>query len=379
MIAEQFQERIRNRPKLPPVVDETKTQDVLKWAAGGFAALVALLAFFGVKEGVLARVVHQNSIAAVAVLVLVGFGALLALAAPLAKAEAQMPWAALLLVALLLLVFTEWVSGNVPNPLSQQLDGVKWIAIVITVLVAFCCLVFRTTLSLGFGLAVLAVCSTNSGLYAAAKVAILDDLAGGAVSVGATFTQSEHALTLTADATGQASYGPTRLAVRALDDDGKPLPSPGGATFLPDQAGVLKGSVSVIVPSAARTIVVLTCHQGDAGGPPCTPSDEQVHLVVPGPAARLGSVITATADGDLSYTVSGSGLQSLASVEVEVGPAGGPPISRSHATPSTGGELSVTGTVKIPTPAQPIIVSVRRCALDGACDAARELARYQSR
>lgn len=378
-MTETLRKRIRNRPTLPRLVDETKIQDILKWAAGGFAALVALLTFFGVKDGVLARVVHQNPIAAIAVLVLVGFGTLLTLAAPIADPKAQLLWAVALFVGMVILVTTELVTGNVSSPWADKLNGLRWAAIIITLALALACLVLRTTLSLGLGLAALAVTSTSAGLYAAAKVAILDDLAGGAVSVVGTFAQSEGALKLTVEATGQASYGPTRLAIAAADADGKPLASPGSAILLPDQAGVLKGSVTVFVPNSARSVVVLACHQSDASGPACTPSDEQVHLVVPGQPARLGAVLTTTAGGGLSYVVSGSGLQSLSAVVVEIGPPGAPPVFRSNVAPSIGGEVSLTGIVATTVPSQSLVVSARRCHLDGACDTAVELARYAPR
>jgi len=359
-----------------PEVNEGVSSDMLKWAAGGFTLLTGLLTFFGIKEGVLARVVHENQISAMGVLLLLGLGVLLGFAAPAMTGPKRVPVAWVLVVVTLLLWLTELLSKDMaieflPVPLWQVkllMTGVALAAFVVLVATGL-----RMPWSYAF--AVVAVCSVSSGLYVAAKISIMDNGAPGTASVTATFDKAESPGLLTIKVAGSAIYTPVQLVV----DDGQSTSSDppfGSATFAPDRAGALEGSTAVLVPLNASTVVVSTCQVDEkTTDGSCATWTDQVRLQVPRSAKRVAASFSSSDGAALTYSVDGYDVPRDATFKIIV--TSSTPVMRSEAsvTAKPDGTFGITGTVK-PTKGQTWTVSGSFCDAAGVCASPKPLATH---
>lgn len=85
----------------PPsgILDVEKLETAFKWTAAGFSTLVAILLFFGIKEGVLDQALRLNPEATLCVFILLGLGVVAALFSPaVGTAVAVRVWAVMVAI-----------------------------------------------------------------------------------------------------------------------------------------------------------------------------------------------------------------------------------------------------------------------------------------
>jgi hypothetical protein len=87
------------------LIDPTKLEGPLKWAAAGFTAIAAVLTFLGIKEGVLDQALRLNPAATLCVFLLIGFGVVAALFVPSVRATSRLRlWPVVLAIISMILI-----------------------------------------------------------------------------------------------------------------------------------------------------------------------------------------------------------------------------------------------------------------------------------
>jgi len=374
-----------------PEVDESSGSTLFTWAGGGFALLTGLLTFFGIKEGVLARVVHDNPLAAMGILLFLGLGVLLAVVAPSIKmgaGAARAPLWFLLLVIVALMLATEWLSKDfADSPWSGQFNTAKITLTVVSVAVIFLLRFTSLRMPWSYAFAVLAVALVSAGLYIAAKTTILDSTTEGAITATASFGDAPPPGQVTVKVGGDAIYSTVYVKV---DDGG--ASTFGSAQFSPDRGGKLDGSTAVLVPMSAAKVVVHTCQKQpsaqtdvpegtDAAAPrpgfqDCTEWTDQVTLQVPRAAERVTASMTSATGAEVAYAVEGYDVLPGRTYRVVVSSTA-PSATRSMSVVAAkaDGTFSLTGTVK-PVKGQTWTLAGVFCDSKAACRPPIELARY---
>ncbi|MGY1702772.1 hypothetical protein [Geodermatophilus sp. SYSU D00766] len=98
-----------------------------KWAAGGFTALLTLLLFFGVKDGVLDQALRVNPLASLAVILFLGCGLLAALFAPAVDPRVRLKlWAALAAVGTMIVIAALFFPNVRPLTDSDDDSWAPW-------------------------------------------------------------------------------------------------------------------------------------------------------------------------------------------------------------------------------------------------------------
>lgn len=141
-----------------------------KWASTGFATLTALLTFFGIKDGMLTRILAEEPTASLWALILVGAGVVLSLFGIAVRKDVYL--------------YSAWIFGGiiVMSACSAVLlkdvdeaditDAMLVASFAVLAVGLFWSVLRAHTIALTAGILVLAVSATAHGLYAAAKIAV---------------------------------------------------------------------------------------------------------------------------------------------------------------------------------------------------------------
>lgn len=243
-----------------------RIDDVAKWSARAFTAVAALLTFFGIREGILDRVLRGHAGQALAVFALLGLGVVASVLAPALNTTVRVH-AAPPLVAVA-------VMGVLASNVGDVHLGWWWFLyagiVALLVFVALARVLYVSVV--GLVLAV-AVASTSLGLYSAAAIAVDSKLFRDQPRVTGTIETA---------ANGEV----VRVAVKASRRDGEDLVvlihgyrgngdttgvRLGRVTFTPDESGDID-AVQLIPVTSPRwdTVAVSYCrevHEDDRVSP----------------------------------------------------------------------------------------------------------------
>lgn len=148
-------------------IDPAKVENAAKWATGGFALLGALLAFFGIKDGVLDRILRAEEDRVLVVFILIGAGVVASVLAPAFQKDLQIRAAGPCLI----------VAGLGVAAMAAGWEDAQGVRLAVAI-VGFVVLAVVTVLlwtkwtSLVAAALVLGVVATSMGLYAAATLAM---------------------------------------------------------------------------------------------------------------------------------------------------------------------------------------------------------------
>ena len=150
--------------------DQQKLPELAKWATGGFGALAALLTFFGVKDGLLTRILNEDATASLWALLMLGAGLVLS---AFGLAIKSTTYVKVYLIALFTLLFAGFTSVFLKDfgesNWATILLGIVGIGLLLFVCVAF---VAKWVVPATAGLIVIASACTAMGLYSAAKISV---------------------------------------------------------------------------------------------------------------------------------------------------------------------------------------------------------------
>lgn len=290
-------------------VDEQALPGLAKWMAGGFTFLSAILTFFGIKEGVLDRIVRTNARASLLVFCLIGLAVVAGAVAPVLARDWQIrAWVVVAAIAVLVLV----VGVSLPD-----LDGTSggsgwtWAPPVVAVVVVAAVARSRLYMPLIAAALVVGIACLGLGLYGAAKLSVEAKMLNSRVEVRA--VEKKNALTISVrdDAMGGDGY----LLVRARAQTQR---RGAGATILstrlfPDAAGTVDRDLVLPLPDQRVAGVEITARDCTAHGKDavdderdCTAKDPVSFFLrrsLPGAAPLVGGDIHALGAHRLNASV----------------------------------------------------------------------------
>lgn len=152
----------------PGLLDEGRLADAAKWAAGGFALLSGLLAFFGLKDGALDQLLRAHEERALYVFVLIGLGVGAALLGPALRTGRQLPVWSLCIAVAALGGGALWLAAADEQDTWRRSFGLVTFAVPVLVGLALP----KARMSAVAAAISLAVISTGLGLYGAATLAV---------------------------------------------------------------------------------------------------------------------------------------------------------------------------------------------------------------
>ncbi len=300
-----------DQENLPGLLDDAKLEGAAKWAAGAFGLLSALLGFFGVKEGVLDRLLRGYAPRVVYVFVLLGIGVVAALLGPAFRAERQVPvwWVCVAVDALGL--------GAFGMALGTERDGrLAAFGAVAFFLVLIAAYRLRDMLMSVVGAVVtIAVISTGMGLYGATTLAVETKAGSDEPRVTATLADSVLTVTVTA---GNVDQGRLRLFVRGGEGGTRPVELFEQA-LVPNGVGDVDATVKVpVVPSRWDLLLVSYCAANLNGR--CDEDEVEVVRLAPEHGdVRVGAnVALGTKPGEYVVTTRATNLAPDVAVDVTI-------------------------------------------------------------
>jgi hypothetical protein len=254
----------------------TKATD---WAAVGFTALAAVLTFFGIKDGLLDRLLRSDPTGALWIFILVGIGVVCALFAPAVQKRATVHATPVLLVLLALGGLTLYFLRNITG--EDRREGTNVVAVAaIAFLVALLIALRDVKAPAAAALLVIGVASASMGLYGAAKLSVLSKSFATDSRITATLatTESGERVNVTVLA-NQREHN--ELYVQVVGNSSSPAPGLpqlaiiGTARLAADDAGDIDASLAFPVNSPVwDTISVRACDRR-----PCLRASEVVQLL----------------------------------------------------------------------------------------------------
>lgn len=316
------------------IFDQDKLPKLADWSAGGFAALAALLTFFGVKDGLLTRILNEAPTESLWVLVTVGAGVVLAAFALAVKATQYLKvWLVTVAVALVALVTSMLLKDFNESALPGMM---LWVAVAVLVVFTLMAFFKRWTMPMAAALIVLATACTASGLYSATKISVEAKAAPESMRVRAQLTGEGHARTLEISLAGSKQRDGVVLVIgspRLPTDTKAPKPSSAGETgavqlwrsfFSADENRAVSEKFTVPVETGQWSrIAVLSC-VNERSADQCTPKER--YTFVGGrtltPASVTGTLALKAGGKRLVAAVTASGLLNSEYVRVWVEPMG---------------------------------------------------------
>lgn len=159
------------------------------WSAAGFGVLTSVLTFFGIKAGVLDRLLRTDSSAALLVFCFVGMGLLTALIAGAVAPAVMIRFGLVTLtcLAMCLLAITIYPKFGDVASLGLIVSALFVVGFVVAVFTAF------ARISAVAGLLIIAVLATSLGLYGAVKLSVTSKRGAVGTQVTATFARGDSA------------------------------------------------------------------------------------------------------------------------------------------------------------------------------------------
>ncbi|MDQ1712935.1 MAG: hypothetical protein QOE45_2385 [Frankiaceae bacterium] len=369
----------------PEFLDPAKLDAAAKWTAGGFTLLTAVLTFFGIKEGVLDRLLRSPSAAgAVFVFSLIGLGVVCSLLGPAFRVNkhARVRW---LIGAVAVIGALTWWYVHPAGGRSLRPVVVGAVLVVLTAR-----LLWQARLSLVAVVVLLGVAATSFGLYGAANlsvqaktfpdeprlVASLETADGHeVVKVVAKVAKFEDRRLLVTVIGRHAESGTPSGPV--IKDIGVVL---GRSILTPDGVGDIDATVSVpVVSTQWATLSAGYCALG-TGAETCLPIDVVTFRGRPDEGTpHVGAAIApGTAAGTLHATVGAFGVPASTTIAVRLNRIrAGATVTLAFATiaPGKDGTATWAADVTATKPNDVFTVTYVACAPDCTGTAA-EIARY---
>lgn len=306
-----------------PATDSSKITGLLQWVGGGFALLAGIATFFGIKDGVLARVVRVNPSATLAILILVGIGVILALTIPALDPERKAPLWLVVLGAGVVVVATIIWSPDLPAGIAVSLPAYSGVAIgaILLALVLGLMAAPTKTITWFVALVVIAVLSLGGGLYIAAKLSVLEKMRLESAAVVATISTKEGSHDVELYAAGSEVAGPVRVRVLGVRPNGGAEEAIGEQVLTPSRSGSLEAKTSIPIPGTDwLTIKVMTCQEWNVNQrDPCQPTTLQSSFEFSPQRYGLAATPLIAEDGkSITFKVEGSGFSGGQYVNIAV-------------------------------------------------------------
>lgn len=345
-----------------PSTDPSKWTDLLTWLAGGFTLLAGVAAFFGMKDGVLARVVRLHPQATIAVFLFVGLAVVLALFAPAlvpGRREADDPpdvpgWVLVTVIGALV-VSAVLVTPDLPG-VHRFIDSWWGTAGVVVAFVVLAAVVAawgpRHRIGTGWQSAavVVAVVSLGCGLYTSVKLAVLEKVGLQGAVVVSQLSTADGRTSVTLKASGTEVAGPVRIRIVGWRHDGGDVVQLGEELLAPARSGAIEADVAVPVrPGPWTSLQVLTCQEWNtAGGTTCSPWHEQARFALAPTPGRIGGQLSLSEDTKtLTASVQGAGFAAGDYVQTTLVPLK-PSSNKITARVGTAADGSITWTTTTP-------------------------------
>lgn len=343
-------------------VDTNALPDVLKWAAGGFTLLTGVLAFLGVKEGAVDRLIRASAWETMVIFALVGLGVLLAIIAPVLKETSTVGLHWILGSGAIVVILSGLVLGRDLGTPVQQQWSVQGGLVAVGLWLGLLAFLFRRNVHVpwGLGMAALSLTLIACGVYHAAKVAVLDKLDIVGASIEADLAVADGSQSLSVRANGKDVVGPLRITVEGLRPGEHLVLS--SHVLRPDRMDSL--DATLVVPVNGKTwdeLRVVACQDPQAEGePPCLPRDVFARFPLYRSPAAVGAWLSVDSKGTtLTYSLSAQGLSPTTHVKATVR-VGAKVVSTARLTPDADGKVSWTGT-STSTAKQSWTVTTERC------------------
>ncbi len=311
--------------KLVPDTNPEDTKDLLKWVGGGFTLVVAILAFFGIKDGVLASVVRTEPEAAMAVFALVGVGVVLALIVPAMQSDQRAPYLLLLgVLALITAAATHFAPDLPQSEVQQYLGWFPWLVAGVFVVVGV--VLDRKKLK---GLKwpnaalIVAVFSLACGLWVVTKISVIQTMRLDTGAVVANLKSADGLTSVEVAASGTALAGPVRVRVVGTATGSTEPRTISEIVLMPNQGGGLSATTSVpLGPTPWTEIRVRSCQEYNRNldrVEPCTNFVDQSVFAFEARHHSLTGTLKPNGDGKrVAATVEASGLPAGAYVDLQV-------------------------------------------------------------
>jgi hypothetical protein len=261
----------------PAILNSAALNDVAKWSAAGFTALAAILTFFGIKEGVLDRLLRADPTAALFVFILVGLGVLSGIIAPAFETTKRIYVFFVVFAVTTLAVLTWLIMPNLDQEGRGSITLGMSLGLLVT-LIAAAVVLNRVPVSLKAAVLVFGVACTSIGLYGAAKLSVLSKTFGLEPQVTATIrvTEGRDVLDVSVSAERQddkvllvEAIGVRNVSVNGVK--GRQEHSLGAVRLAPDGTGVISTTVSFpVVRSAWHKFIVRSCDAESCSSQNCS-------------------------------------------------------------------------------------------------------------
>lgn len=364
-----------------PATSPEKLGALMTWVGGGFTLLVGITTFFGIQEGVLARVVRTQPAPTLWVFILLGFSVVLALVVPAITSTTSAPWWLVVLVAGVIVVVSIAMAPDLPGPQpgpplpSPLMVGGAFLVAVLILLFGSS----RLAVSWSVALVILAVTSLGCGLYIVAKLSVLDKLRLESAAVVSAISTTDGRSRVEITAAGTELAGPVRVQVVGGFPGGDEDEVLGWQVLMPSRSGTLEAQASIPIPSTVSSIRVLTCQEFNTSQQKaCDPTVQQAQFELELPQTGLGASMTTSEDGkQILFDLSGSGFQPGSYVSISAGPRGQEPHVTAQVRAGSDGALEWQGRAPVVGPAV-WQLSAAECSSDTRmerqCSATKELA-----
>lgn len=368
----------------PGVVDDTKLAAVATWVAGGFTLLAALLTFFGIREGLLDRILRAYPRQSLFVFCLVGLAVIAATVSP-ALAPSQRINLALPLLAALTLGAATWtlLPDFAPDDQAATAHLMAAAAAALLLLAAIAAIRCDLRVPLVAGALLVAVASLALGLYGAAKMSVTSKIGRDRPDVAVSVSGSGAATALTLAVTAARLDQDEAVEIAIVDpgsDSGEADDLALGRHRLhPDAGGTVSRTITAPVGTRSRAVSIRAaiCARDE----PCTPTtaDERALIPLGATATPLLGASVAVAGDVVTFTATGSGFQGqrvrLRVVEGDGDPA---PIAAITAAPDSAGDVKVSVSVR-PRAGVLLRLTQQNCSPDECSGQTTDIASYMHR
>lgn len=370
--------RLRLRRRILPVstaakvFDDTGLTKMQGFVAAGFTTLIAVLTFFGVKDGVLQRVVQEEPRQSLLVFCLIGLGLLCGILAYAINNGVKIYLVSVPVAVAALGGLTLRLVKNLPHEGAS--DDVALAVITVggtLLLVAMVSIAIGAKIPLSVAVLVVGVTATSMGLYGAAKVSVMSKLSVGEPRVAITAQDGDQPqLTLTVKA---VLLGNQKLSYKLVGHRANALFDLGSVVLTPDSLGEIDEAINFPVPASGWTkIEVRQCVSENC-------DDSPVVTMIRGMGADQpqvsGSIERGDGDAVWKESLRAYGVPAESQLEVSVirKREGEEPVILKHAMlePAADGTAEWSSTVIGCQGGDQMVLQYRMCPDGGRCDGER--------
>lgn len=329
-----------------PKTEASKLGDLLKWVGGGFALLTGIATFFGIQQGVVARIVRIHPYPVLWVFILVGVAVVLALTVPAITSNTSVPWWLVVLLGGAVVVASVFLS---PDLRGRQPDTPWTWLVIVAIGVTAAVLAFvknpSPTLSWSVALVIIAVTCLSCGLYIVTKLSVLEKMRLESAAVISSVSMSGGQSMVDISAAGTELAGPVRVRVVGQSTGEDEETVLGEQVLMPSRAGTLEAKVSIPIPGTLATVRVLSCPEWDTTQrKACDPTTQQALFELAPPQSGLSASLSTSEDGkQVLLELSGSGFQPGSYLNVSAGPRGQEPQVTARVRAGTDGAITWKG------------------------------------